>query len=236
MATVTTEPTTAAPYAASLSEASVGVDFPYRAISRAAIASLVLFFIGLPGLMPTFEPVLAISVFGVLAALIAIKTVRRYPNEYGGGLLAQIGLMLNTALLVGGVTMHTYIYLTEVPDGYSRVGFYELQMPDKFPDGPTPKAVEVDGKDVFLKGYIHPASGNGRLNRFVLVPDLGTCCFGGEPRSSSMIEVIMPRGETVEAGLLRLKLAGRFELNKFSQSSDGFENPAFYRLKADIVK
>jgi len=215
-------------------EASGG-DFPYRSLSRAAIASLVLFFLALPGLLPTFEPLLALAIFGIIAGVVAISTVRRYPHEYSGGLLGQVGLMLNAFLLVGGTSMHTYIYMTEVPDGYSRVAFYELQMPESMPDGPTSRAAELDGASIFLKGYIHPSSGSGLLNRFVLVPDLGTCCFGGEPRSSSMIEVILPRGQSVQAGLMRRKLAGKFELNRFNTSPDKFENPVFYRLKADLV-
>ncbi len=217
------------------SETMATSDFPYRAISRGAIVSLILFVLALPGLVPTFEPLIAFAAFGILSAVMAIRTCRRYPNEYSGGLVAQVGLTINAFLLVGGLTMHTYIYLTEVPEGYERVGFYELQMPEKYPDAPTPRAAELDGADIFLKGYIHPASGSGQLSRFVLVPDLGTCCFGGEPRSSSMIEVMMPRGETVAAGKLRLKLAGEFEVSKYLRKSDDFDNPVLYRLKAKIV-
>lgn len=216
-------------------DVSQTADFPYRALSRAAVVSLILFVLALPGLVPTFEALIGLSAFGLVAAIAGLRTTRRYPNEYSGGLIAQLGLMLNAFLLVGGVTMHAYIYLTEVPEGYDRVGFYELTMPEKFADAPTPRAIELDGQDIFLKGYIHPASGSGKLNKFVLVPDLGTCCFGGEPRSSSMIEVSLPRGESITAGKLRLKLAGRFEVNKYRINNGDFENPVFYRLKADIV-
>jgi hypothetical protein len=228
-----------APYAppqAKFSEVVDAADLPYRALSRGAITSIVLFVLGLPGLIPTFEPLLALSGFGLAAGFFAVRTVRRYPAEYSGGLLAQVGVLLNAMLLVGGCTLHTYIYLTEVPDGYDRVAFYELQMPEKYADAPTAKALEIDGQNVFLKGYIHPASGGGKLNRFVLVPDLGTCCFGGEPRSTSMIEVTMAPGETVRAGKLKIKLAGKFLVNQYMQTTPEFENPVLYRLQADIVK
>lgn len=230
---------TATPYSpvdSGFSEAAEVVEQPYRALSRGAIISIVLFVLGLPGLVPTFMPMLIFALFGLATGILAIQTVRRYPAEYTGGLLAQVGVLLNTMLIVGGASLHTYIYLTEVPEGYERVGFYELQMPEKFADAPTVKAREIDGKDIFLKGYIHPASGDGQLNRFVLVPDLGTCCFGGEPRSSSMIEVTLPPGETVRASLLKMKLAGKFVVNQFVQTSREFDNPVFYRLQADIVK
>ena len=230
---------TATPYAPAetgLSHISEVSDLPYRALSRGAVTSIILFVLALPGLIPTFEPLLALSIFGLMAGLFSMRTVKLYPAEYSGALLGQVGVMLNTLLLVGGTTLHTYIYLTEVPDGYERVGFYELQMPEKFEDAPTAKAAEVDGQNMFLEGYIHPASGSGQLNRFVLVPDLGTCCFGGEPRSTSMIEVSLPPGETIRAGKLKIKLAGKFVLNKYRQESPEFDNPVLYRLQADIVK
>lgn len=216
--------------------APTGGELPYRALSRGAVVSLVLALLALPGLIPTFELMLVFAAFGFLVALIAHRTIRRYPNEYSGGLLALAGMALNALLLFGGIGMHTYVYLTEVPEGYDRVGFYELQTPESRPDAPTQRAVELDGSDIFLKGYIHPASGSGQLRRFVLVPDLGTCCFGGEPRSSSMIEVTLKGGQTVRATNLRIKLAGKFLVNKHLQQSRDFDNVVFYRLQAEMVK
>lgn len=226
----------AVPRPVALSAPTDAAALPYRALSRGAVASLVLALLGLPGLIPTFELMLAFAGFGLLVALIARGTIRRYPNEYSGRLLAVGGILLNGALLFGGVGMHAYIYLTEVPDGFERVGFYELQTPESRPDAPTARAMEVDGKDIFVKGYIHPASGSGQLRRFVLVPDLGTCCFGGEPRSSSMIEVTLAGGQTVRASNLRVKLAGKFAVNKHLQQSRDFDNVVFYRLQAEMVK
>lgn len=210
-------------------------DLPYRALSRGAIISLVLAVLALPGLIPSFEPLLVFSLVGLLTAAFAYRTIRRYPNEYSGRGLAIGGITLNALLLFGGVAMHTYIYLTEVPDGYQRVSFYALQTPEGKPDAPTQEALEVDGKDVFLKGYIHPASGDGQLRRFVLVPDLGTCCFGGEPRSSSMIEVTLTGGQTVRSSMMKIKLAGKFVVNKYLQPSRDFDNAVFYRLQAEMV-
>lgn len=133
--------------------------------------------------------------------------------------------------------MHTYIYVTEVPDGYTRVGFYELQ-PDltQAVDSPTQRAIEIDGESVFLKGYIHPSSGSGMLKKFILVPDLGTCCFGGQPKSSDMIEVTLMDGQATKAGLTKKKLAGEFSVNNAPRRVTDFDNTVFYRMKVDIVK
>jgi hypothetical protein len=219
-----------------LSASSEAVDFPYRAISRGAIASLVFAVLSLIGLVPTFESMLVLTLIGIIAAVTALRTIRRYPEEYSGQMLARIGLAANAMILIGGVTLHTYIYLTEVPEGYERVPFYSLQTVEPAPDVPTPMASEIDGKKVFIKGYVHPASGGGRLRQFILVPDLGTCCFGGQPRSSDMIEVTLIGGQTVSSTMRRRKLAGTFSLNRIPQRRSDFDNTIYYRLRADQVK
>ena len=212
------------------------VDYPYRALSRGAIASMIFVLLGLPGLIPTFEPLIALSLIGIAAAVFALRAIRRYPDEFSGRSLARVGLVANALLLTGGVALHSYIYLTEVPEGYERVQFYKLQSPETAPDAPTEMAIQSDGKHVFIKGYVHPSSGGGRLRQFVMVPDLGTCCFGGQPRSSDMIEVTLTGGQTIQSGMTRRKVAGKFTLNRRPQSLTDFDNVVFYRLKADQVK
>lgn len=210
------------------------VDFPYRAISRSAITSIVLFVVALLGLIAPFEALLALAVLGIIFAFLAIRSIRRYPDEFSGLGLAKFSLIANGLLLAGGIGMHTYVYLTEVPPGHIRVPFYALKF-DADPDQPTEAAMEIDGKDIFIKGYIHPSSGGGMLRQFVLVGDLGTCCFGGQPKSSEMIEVTLTGGQTVKGGMTRRKLAGKFTLNKVPQKQTDFDNAVFYRLKGSKV-
>jgi len=151
--------------------------------------------------------------------------------------LAKVGLALNLLLLVGGVGEHSYIYATEVPDGYQRVHFYALQQPTGAPlDIPTQAAIDLDKQKIFVKGYIHPTSGSGQLTRFVLVPDLGTCCFGGQPRSTDMMEVTLTGGKTMRTGLTKVKLAGKFLVTPVGMQSKDFDNPMYYRLRADYAK
>jgi hypothetical protein len=219
-----------------LSDASASVDFPYKAISRGAIISIVFFVLALPGLMPTFWIMLVLAAPGILFAAMGLRAIRRYPDEFSGQSLAQVGLVGCSALLFGGIAYHTYVYYTEVPDGYQRVAFFKLQAPDNGPDIPTERALEIDGDPVFLKGYIHPSSGSGMLRQFILVPDLGTCCFGGQPKSSDMIEVTLPAGNSVRAGLTKRKLAGTFKVNRLPQKKTDFDEPLFYKMKVDQYK
>lgn len=220
------------------SPGNVEVEFPYKAISRGAVIAIVMAVLALPGLVPEFAPLLALCLIGIVAALVAIRSIRRYPEEFSGLSLAKGGLVFNALLLSCGVGMHTYTYLTEVPEGYTRVKFHELQQDDLANkiQRPTEKAVEVHNQDIFLKGYIHPSSGSGLLKHFILVPDLGTCCFGGQPDSSDMVEVTLSAGQSTEANLRKKKLAGKFRVNQAPQSLTDFDNAVFYRLRADQIK
>lgn len=211
-------------------------EFPYKAINRGAIAALIFFVLAVPGIMPTFSPMLILAVPGILAGAVALRSISRFPDEYSGRGIALAGIIGCAALFAGGIGFHTYTYLTEVPEGYERVAFFKLQADPNGPDQPTEEALKVDGDAVFLKGYIHPSSGSGMLRQFVLVPDLGTCCFGGDPRSSDMIEVTLPPGEAVRAGLSQRKLAGTFRVNRIPQSKEDFKNIMFYKMRVDQYK
>lgn len=208
------------------------MDFPYRAISRGAIWSLVFFTLALVGLVPTFAPLLVLAIPGILFAAFGLRSIAHYPKEFSGRGLALFGLIGCSLLFVGGISQHTYIYLTEVPDGYERVQFYKLQTNIQEADAPTETALAIDGKPVFLKGYIHPSSGSGMLRQFILVPDLGTCCFGGQPRSTDMVEVKLPPGQTVRASVMQRKLAGKFRVHSPKKKAD-FDNALFYKMQVD---
>ncbi len=219
-----------------LSDTTDLVNYPYREISRAAVISVILILPAMLGLIPAFSPMLVFAMLGVALGITGLRTIKRYPGEFSGRAVALCGLAANGLLLVGGVSEHSYIYATEVPEGYNRVAFYDLQQPEPLPDIPTSRAVEIDGEKIFLKGYIHPSSGSGLLRRFILVPDLGTCCFGGQPRSTDMIEVTLTSGQTVKAGLSKLKLAGKFMLNPNATKAADFDNQIFYQMRVDELR
>ncbi|MDB4679265.1 DUF3299 domain-containing protein [Rhodopirellula sp.] len=219
-----------------LLSAEDSVEFPYRAISSTAITSLVFAGLGFVGGLFLW-PALGLSLIGFMTAWVGYRQIRKYPQEYEGLNIAAAGMCLNALIVIGGSSMHAYVYLTEVPEGYTRVQFYELQQEtSQSIDAPTQRAIEIDGESVFLKGYIHPSSGSGMLKRFILVPDLGTCCFGGQPKSCDMIEVTLTDGQSTKAGLTKKKLAGTFLLNTAPRRVTDFDNSVFYRMKVDDVR
>ena len=218
-----------------MSSVENAAEFPYRAMSSTAIASVVFAVIAvLFGFF--FWPALGLAIIGGAVGLVGYRQICHFPDEFDGRGIAVTGIVLNLVILLGGTAMHSYIYLTEVPEGYTRIHFYELQQDGDGPDQPTKKAFEINGQQVFLKGYIHPSSGSGLLKRFILVPDLGTCCFGGQPKSSDMIEVNLLGGEATKAGMTKKKLAGTFRLNQAPQQVTDFDNTVFYRMKVDQVR
>jgi hypothetical protein len=211
---------------------------PYRALSRSAVVSLVLAVISLLGYL--FEPMLVVAAAGLVMGVISLQSIRRYPQEYTGRGVALAGAFLSGLILVTGVTYHTIVYMTEVPDGYKRISFSELQ-PDYFnePDKPIPsRALELSGDKVFVKGYTHKyIASMGKVDHFVLVPDLGECCFGDKAtKPTHMIEVkIINPQYKVSYALRRIRLMGTFHASEIPADELGVGG-IYYRLAADQVK
>jgi hypothetical protein len=113
----------------------------------------------------------------------ALSRIRREPERYSGRGMARLGLALSLVLLVGGVGYGGYVYATEVPDGYSRISFNTMK-PDELQERSgvvvPPNVSSLEGKNVFIKGYIRPDSITmpRGIDQFLLVRDNNQCCFG----------------------------------------------------------
>jgi hypothetical protein len=209
-------------------------DQEYRAVSRSAVASLLLGVLGLLGF--SFYPMLLFPILAGVVGAVSLGQFRKYPRELTGKPLAQLGLGLGLATLAIAPAVHIYTYLTEVPEGYARVSFSQLKSPYIDADVPPPTALELDGKPIFLKGYILPSSiASSSVNRFVLVPDIATCCFGGQPKMTHMVEVTLDSETTARFRLRQVKLAGTFHVDEQADPQANMQG-GFYQLKADIYR
>jgi len=215
----------------------------YRTISRSAVIALILSIVSLLAFFVSW--LLVLPVVSVVLGLTALSTIRRYPEEYTGSGAALVAVVLSTGTFLLAATWHAVDYATEVPEGYARISFSELQPDMKDPhslirnrDAILPKrAAELSGQPVFIKGYIHPGvATNGKVDHFILVPDMGTCCFGGQPKATDMIEVkIKPGASRIAYSTRTIKLAGKFVLA--GQSSEfGKLHSVVYHLEADVAK
>lgn len=212
-------------------------DEPYRSISKAAVVALICAIFSLLGLV--FPLLLSAALLAVICALKGLGNIRRYPDELTGTSTARAALTLGGLLLVGGTAWHTYVYITEVPEGYERISFAQLQPEDdrtlgtSNPDLP----IELDGKRIFVKGYVHPGVADlGEIRQFILVPDMGTCCFGGQPKLTDMIEVEIVGDRGLRYSTRKRKLAGTFHVSKQIKPVAGGLQGGYYALEADYVR
>ncbi len=206
----------------------------YKSVSRSAIASFVLGVLGLASFSLWF--LLILPLVGLAFAFLAFGTFRKYPDEIVGRPIATAGMLLCGLTCLLAPSYHYYDYMTEVPDGYTRMDFGALKSGLGQPDVPPADAMALDGQKVYIKGYIHPTSMDTMLaKRFILVPDLGTCCFGGQPPLTHMIEVSLSGDQHATKSYRKQRLAGTLHVNPNLKPVDGLTG-VFYQLRADILK
>lgn len=208
-------------------------DMVYQSVSRAAVGSLILAVLGLMSFL--LVGLVILPAVGLLLGINAIVSIRRYPEELLGKPFAKIGIALSLLTLVTAPAYHAYVYATEVPPGYERIAFATLTSPKNAPDLPPLEALKFDGKKIFVKGYIHPTSMDApRARKFVLVPDLGTCCFGGQPPLTHMIEVTLLGDDFAKKSMRTQKLSGTLRVNRQLKPIEGLQG-VYYTLQADQI-
>ena len=165
--------------------------------------------------------------------LVALGNIKKYPTELSGKSIAMIGLVLSVAILVGSPVRHIYIYYTEVPEGFERISFGSLKSRMGEPDYPTPEAIKLNGKKVFLKGYIHPTSISSNTTKtFVLVPDWSTCCFGTQPPLTHMIQVRLVNDGYAYKSVRQHSIAGTLDVHLYVKPIEGLEG-VYYEFEAE---
>src|ERR1051325_2104676 len=97
----------------------------YRTISRSAVIALILSIVSLLAFFVSW--LLVLPVVSVVLGLTALSTIRRYPEEYTGSGAALVAVVLSTGTFFLAGTLHAIEYATEVPEGYARISFSELQ-------------------------------------------------------------------------------------------------------------
>src|SRR5882757_1441054 len=162
----------------------------YRAIHIGAVLGIALAVLSLVFTLlaasSSAEACIGVSFLNLapmVCCLWALSRIRREPERYSGQGMARIGLVLSLVLLVGGVSYGGDVYATEVPDGYARISFSTMK-PDELQErgglAVPPDISSLEGKNVFIKGYIRPDSITvpRGIDQFLLVRDNNQCCFG----------------------------------------------------------
>lgn len=183
----------------------------YRALSSAAVAALVFGLLSLSALLDTW--LVVVPIVGVVWGLIALKQIRTRPAEFSGGGLAICGLALSCVMLFAGPAFVYYQEIAPVPPGHQIID-YDVLQPDPYKLGEAvPKSAEdLNGKKVYIKGYVYAGNQSEELKKFMLVRDAGTCCFGGNPKTTDRIIVSLAnKGGTLYTKQV-VRVAGVFRL------------------------
>jgi len=194
----------------------------YRALCGAAIAAAVLAFVSPLAFFGWW--LAAVPAVGLAVALVALRDIARRPRELTGRPLAIASAAVSAAALVGGLTWQSLVYARELPPGFERLSYAQLQPAEGDPPLAVPQAaLALDGSDVLLKGYMYPGKQQIGISQFLLVRDQGDCCFGGNPKITDrvLVQLTDPSGIAFTPRLV--KIAGRFAVRPmgFAAGADG---------------
>jgi len=161
--------------------------FTYRSISIAAVVSGLLglaSFVTLAAGANSIDAALVVSIVplaGIILGVHALLHIRRAPETTTGMPVAWAGIVLSLGFLVSGIGYASWVYATEVPKGYERITFSNMK-PDEIEKSQgiivPPEIRELDGKKIFIKGYMRPPAHTRGIDSFLLVRDNNECCFG----------------------------------------------------------
>lgn len=211
-------------------------EFEYKPVSPLAPLALFLGVCSIVGLVGEYG--LAVCVTGTLVGLVSVLQIRRSAGTLGGALLSWIGMGLSAGFLILGATYHTYAYVTERPDGFERLNFSWLaKQTPVFENGKlqfSPEVEALNGKPVFIKGYMLTTRQKENLRSFVLVKDTGDCCFGANPKLTDLVVVNFQDGMMVDHR--EQQLVGVAGIFRAKQVLQGDQTTALYSLEATYFK
>ena len=179
----------------------------YRALNSAAVLSLVLGVLSALAMLDWWLAVLPAA--GSLLGIHARRKIARHPEEFTGKGLATAGLLLSVVFFIAGWSRLGYVHATEVPDGHLRISYEELQPDEKvLGQQIPPSAMELNGKRVFIKGYVFPGE-NGWHYPVPAGPRQGRLLLRRQPQAdrSHPSDVARPAGNHVLAAALKSRRA-----------------------------
>ncbi|PQO39815.1 DUF3299 domain-containing protein [Bremerella cremea] len=204
----------------------------YRSISSLAVTALLIGFVSLVAILAF--PLILISLIGIALGAWAALSVRKNRATQTGFPLAIVGIVLSALSLTAGTGRYIYEEYYNLPPGYEVVAFGLLQ---KQPGQKLPvpdSALELDGKQVLLRGYVYPHAERKNLTHFVMVPDFDTCCFGGQPALTDMVEVRLAEPLKVDFSYNRRKIGGTLRVHTNLKQIEDLTG-VYYELEADFV-
>lgn len=215
------------------------MEFDYRPVPMSAVIGFVLALLSISALFSWLTIPLAVA--ATVISLVAVIRIARSEGEFAGMWLASGGLVLSLAMGVGGVLLTIHRYQTEIPPGYERISFahdISARGIGRQSEGGRdylvipPEVRALEGKNIYLKGFMYPTGRPYALTQFLLCKDNAQCCFGGQPALQDMIGVVMTRNQTTDHNPALMGVAGKLKINPHY---GGGNLEPIYLLEADYV-
>ena len=199
------------PPSVAVRDTGAGVAEDYRALSGVAIAAAALALLGPLAFVDWWLAV--VPILGMVLGSVALRDIARRPEALTGRPLAIGAILVSAAALLGGLSRLAMVYAGELPEGFVRLSYAELQpVPGDPADAVPDTARAADGRDVLLKGYMYPGKQTQGIRQFLLVRDQGDCCFGGNPKITDRVLVQLTETVGIDFTPRLVKIAGRFHV------------------------
>ncbi|MCE2725149.1 MAG: DUF4190 domain-containing protein [Planctomycetaceae bacterium] len=183
----------------------------YRALAGVAIAAAALALLSPLAFIDWWLAV--VPILAMVLGSVALRDIARRPAALTGRTLAIAAILVSGVALVGGLSRLALVYAAELPAGFERLSYAELQpLPGDPADAVPETARAADGRDVLLKGYMYPGKQTHGIRQFLLVRDQGDCCFGGNPKITDRVLVQLAATGGIDFTPRLVKIAGRFHV------------------------
>ncbi len=209
-------------------------DSPYRSLSGLAVASLIL---GVLSVLVFVDWLLAIlPATAIVLAVLALRQIRSQGSDWDGIGLARTGAALALAFWILGFGWLLHAQAKEIPYGYAAVSYYDLQAdPEVRGQWVSPYAQSLEGKKVFVKGYMYPSRQQSALKGFVISRDNGTCPYClPNPRPTDLIQVELTGDLRINYTNRLLRIGGVLRVQP--EPKPGQLPGVAYRLVADYLR
>ena len=175
-------------------------DESFRKVNPLAITSLAF---GVLSILIMFSWLLFfLPIISIVCSVIALRQIRAAFAEMTGRGFAIAGLACAIVLGCLGLYLYVYVISNEVPLGYTALSWDDLQLTDDNHD--IPEAIkELDGKRVYISGYMYPGRQNINIQEFTMVRLKQHCKFCARALKSTEVVQVEMTGELLAKYSLR---------------------------------
>lgn len=201
----------------------------YKQIATLGVGALVAAIVSILGFFWT--PFILVAVAGVVLGVLGLRKIARAPEEIGGFALTSTATALSVLLAISTTCWRVYSFYHNAPPGYEIVAFDSMAL-TKDNEAP-PEILALNGRRVYVEGYMYPTKRHAGITDFTLVRTLGHCQYcnpGTNP--ADMIAVSMERGR--EVNYRANKITGVGGVLYVNENFRPGELP--YSMKADVFR